>query len=214
MLISFHIGARVPPSSETFRFFMKNYCRIVLIADASTSMSKVYNEALEGMRQFIKEQKQVDGAATFELVVFSSHGTTRVTVPTTDIQQIAEITEKDYVIGGLTALVEAVGVTIDRVGAELAALDESERPNKVIIAVMTDGEENNSEEYTFAQVAEKRKHQEEVYNWSFVMLANDLADAERIGVSNSIMAKGYGSSAEGTLESYRSISDAVRCLRA
>jgi len=92
---------------------MKDYCRIVLIADASTSMKKVYKEALEGMRQFIKEQKEVDGAATFELVIFSSHGTTRVTVPATDIQQVAEITEQDYVVGGLTALVEAVGLTID-----------------------------------------------------------------------------------------------------
>jgi len=45
------------------------------------------------------------------------------------------------------------------------------------------------------------------------MLANDLADADRIGVNNSIQAKGYGTSAEGTLESYGSMSAAVRSLR-
>jgi len=193
---------------------MKDFCRIILVADASTSMKRVYDEALAGMNQFIQEQKQVDGAATFELVVFSSHATTRVAVPATDIQQVAEITNKDYVVGGLTALVEALGLTIDRVGAELAALNEAERPRKVIVAVMTDGEENNSKEYTFSQVAGMRRHQEEKYSWSFVMLANDLTDAEQIvGISNSIMAKGYGSSAEGTLESYANVSSVVRGLR-
>jgi uncharacterized protein YegL len=193
---------------------MKDCCKIVLIADCSGSMRKVYNDALGGMNTFVSEQKEVPGAATFELVTFSSKTTTKIAIPEIKLEDVPEITSEVYKADGLTALLEAIGITIERVGRELAALPEEERPRKVIIAIMTDGEENDSRsDYTYQSVAQMRTHQEEVYSWSFVMLANDLEDAEKLGITMTLSAEGYGSDAEATRGCYGQISETVKGLR-
>jgi hypothetical protein len=76
-----------------------------------------------------------------------------------------------YVPRGMTALLDAVGRTIDDVGARLAATPEAERPAKVIVAILTDGQENASRDYTFAKVSAMIKHQQEKYSWEFLFLA-------------------------------------------
>ena len=64
-------------------------------------------------------------------------------------------------------------------------MDESERPSKNIIVIMTDGKENASKEYNFDTVKAKIKHQEEKYSWTFVYMGTnlqDLKDANRLGI--------------------------------
>ena len=60
------------------------------------------------------------------------------------------MTTDEYDPMGMTALLDAIGITIDSVGKRLSETPEDERPEKVIIAITTDGEENSSREYTKA----------------------------------------------------------------
>jgi len=77
-----------------------------------------------------------------------------------------------YRAGGMTALLDAVGKTIDEVGTRLANEADENRPEKVIFLVITDGQENSSREYKLDQIQEKIKHQEEKYQWEFVFMGS------------------------------------------
>jgi uncharacterized protein YegL len=93
---------------------------------------------------------------------------------------------ENYVPGGFTALLDAIGKAIDTVGERLSNTPEEQRPEKVIVAVMTDGLENASKEYTKEQVKEKIKHQSEAYGWIFEFLGANIdviAEAADLGIS-------------------------------
>ena len=92
------------------------------------------------------------------------------------LKDVAYLTEEDYIPGGMTALYDALGVAIDDTGVYLSNLNEDDRPSKVIVVVITDGEENSSKEYTLDIVKDMIKGQEEKYNWSFVYLGIDIID--------------------------------------
>jgi hemolysin activation/secretion protein len=57
-------------------------------------------------------------------------------------------------------------------------MDESERPSKNLIVIITDGGENSSTEYRLKEIKDKIKEQTEKYNWDFIYLGNDLSDAK------------------------------------
>ena len=86
--------------------------------------------------------------------------------------------ECTYSPGGCTAMNDGIGTAIDKIGQWLAAMPEEERPEKNLIVIMTDGEENASQEYTLAKVKEMIKHQEDKYSWSFMYLGTDIRDTK------------------------------------
>jgi len=116
---------------------------------------------------------------------------------------------KTYAPDGSTALLDAIGRTIDETGARLAAMSEADRPGKVIIAILTDGEENSSGTFTWAQISDMIRHQQDVYKWEFLFLgANQdaIATAARMNISRNSSAnffqtdKGIRKSMRGTGE--------------
>lgn len=95
--------------------------------------------------------------------------------------------ELQYDPSGSTAMYDGIGTAIDEVGKWLRDMDESERPEKNLIVIMTDGYENNSKEYQPSKVREMIKHQEEKYNWTFLYIGTDISntdDADRIGIGH------------------------------
>ena len=81
----------------------------------------------------------------------------------------------------MTALLDAVGRSIQETGARLAALPEAERPGLVVFVVMTDGHENASREYTLEQVREMIAHQQDAYQWKFTFLGADASAFDAAG---------------------------------
>lgn len=101
-------------------------------------------------------------------------------------KDVNEIPALKYEPGGCTAMNDGIGTAIDEVGLWLSDMDESERPSKNLIVIMTDGMENASKEYTLQDVKDRIKHQEEKYNWSFVYMGTDLNsldDAKNLGIA-------------------------------
>lgn len=163
-----------------------NLTEIAFILDQSGSMDSIKAGTLEGVNAFLDQQKKEnsDYPVRFSLTLFSTE--VEVRHSSVSISEVPGLDEKTYQPSGGTALLDAIGITIDEIGKRLAETLEAERPAKVIVAIMTDGEENSSRVFTWDQISEKIKHQTEVYKWEFLFMgANQdaIANASRINIS-------------------------------
>ncbi len=91
---------------------------------------------------------------------------------------------------GMTALLDAAGTEIVRTGQDLAALPEEERPARVLLVVVTDGQENSSREYTLEQVRSMLAMQRQEYGWRvrFLGAADAAWQGEILGVGTTRFA--------------------------
>lgn len=142
---------------------------ITYILDRSGSMQSLASDAIGGFNSFLASQQQLPGRANFTLVLFDHEYL--VPVVAQPIADVAPLTAKTYIPRGQTALLDAIGRTIDETGMRLATLPEAERPEKVIIAIFTDGLENASRVFTSERVARMINHQQSIYKWEFIFLA-------------------------------------------
>lgn len=156
---------------------------IVLVLDRSGSMASMRGAAVHGVNALLRKQCALPGRATATLVQFSERlHLSWANVPVGE----ACLFPEDYRTEGGTALLDAVGFTIDRTGDDLAALSEEMRPGKVLFAILTDGEENSSRRYDAAAVAERIRRQTDVYSWEFLFLgasASWLEQACELGIA-------------------------------
>jgi hypothetical protein len=125
------------------------------------------------------------------------------------------LTDKTYVPRGSTALLDAIGRTINEVGTVLSNTPPIERPKTVIVAIMTDGEENASLEFSRQQVFDMIGHQRNIYKWEFVFLGANQ-DAIKVGASFNINASSsitYDSNPLGVSNVYTALANNVSMLR-
>lgn len=158
-----------------------NLLHICFVLDESGSMYNSVDDVIGGFQKLIDEQKaEKDGECIISLYRFSDK------VKKDYIgKPVNEVPKLTYSPGGCTAMNDGVGTAIDEIGKWLSDMDESERPSKNMIVIMTDGQENASQEYTFDSVKAKIQHQEEKYSWTFVYMGTnlkDLKDANRLGI--------------------------------
>jgi uncharacterized protein YegL len=156
---------------------------IVVILDKSGSMGVVRNDAFNGINSFILEQKKLPGEANFTLTLFNSENTYLYSGH--DLKSIHPLKEAEYVPDGFTALNDAIGKTITNVEKRLSAYSDNDRPGKVIVAIMTDGEENASHEYTSDHIKQLIERLQSEYKWEFVFLGANQ-DAFTAGSSRGI----------------------------
>lgn len=142
---------------------------IAFVLDRSGSMHPITDDAIGGFNTFLTDQQALPGEAHLTLVLFDHEY--QVPYQHADIKTVPPLDAATYVPRGMTALLDAVGRTVNDIGARLAGTPEAERPAKVIFAILTDGQENASRDYTFAKVSGMIKHQQEKYSWEFIFLA-------------------------------------------
>lgn len=163
----------------------QNFSEIVCIVDRSGSMSPIRDDAIGGFNTFLEDQKQLPGEAQLTLVLFDhEYLVIHNGVP---LGHVAPLNKETFQPRGMTALLDAVGKTIDAVGQRLAQMAEAERPSKVIVAILTDGKENASQQYNHDQIADKIKHQEEKYSWEFFFLGANI-DVKSVAKTMNIRA--------------------------
>jgi uncharacterized protein YegL len=160
---------------KTHKKMKEGLVHVCFVLDESGSMSYNEGDVKGGFKKVIEEQKALtDGGCIVSLYKFNS--TVKEVYLGKDVKEI-DSDNLDYSPGGMTAMNDGIGTAIDSVGKWLAAKDESERPEKNLIIIMTDGAENASHEYSLEQVREKIKHQTEKYDWSFVYMGTDVTDS-------------------------------------
>jgi uncharacterized protein YegL len=185
-----------------------NSTEIVFVLDRSGSMQDIAKDMEGGFNEFIKQQKTVPGECSVTLVQFDTEyevvyaGTALDKVPALKLEP-----------RGMTALLDAVGTAVQTTGLRLSLLPENQRPSKVIVVVLTDGQENSSKEYTSARVADMIKLQREKYQWDFVFLGADLNAIEVAAKLNINNAAVYHANAVGSVQAFNSVSNAVGASR-
>jgi len=160
-----------------------DYTALALVVDRSGSMGlteAIRADAEGGVNAFVEAQKRAPGRATLTLTQFDyEYELLERNVPLDEV--------KPYHLHprGRTALWDAVAQTVVAVGEDLAALPEDQRPDKVLVAIMTDGAENHSQEWTDPdQLRALLDHQRDVYGWEFLYLSADplaVQHAYRLG---------------------------------
>lgn len=186
---------------------------IAVVLDRSGSMAAIKDATIKGFNEFVAGQKAIPGSAKLKLIQFDheyqvSHDGALSATPT--------LTEMYFVPRGTTALLDAAGKAITGIGQELMALSETERPKKVIVAIITDGLENASQEYTREKVFQMISHQQDVYKWEFLFLGagqDAIAEAAKIGI-NVNHAMSYAATAQGVQATMCSVNNAVGEFRA
>jgi hypothetical protein len=187
---------------------------IAIVLDRSGSMADMKSEAIGGFNHFLESQQKLPGNARLTLVLFDhEYILEHDGVP---VSEICPLDEHTYVPRGTTALLDAIGRTINTIGERLAKIPESDRPAKVLIVILTDGLENASQEFKRAQIFQMIKHQREVYSWEFLFLgANQdaIQAGSAIGIPTSNAAT-FSEEPGGTAQAFVAVACASAAYRA
>lgn len=190
-----------------------NLTELVFVLDRSGSMHGLENETIGGFNGLIEKQRAEEGETRVTAVLFDNEYD--VLYDGVDIGSVPSLTGKEYFARGTTALLDAVGKTIDAVGERLAAIPEEQRPAKVIFAITTDGLENASRYYSLGQVKEMIEHQKNKYSWEFLFYGagiDAVHSAREIGISAD-KAMRIAADSEGIRESYSCMSEMISEFR-
>jgi uncharacterized protein YegL len=191
----------------------ENLTEIVAILDRSGSMEHLTNDTIGGFNSFLKEQKEIPGNAVLTTVLFND--SYMLLHDRVDIEKVKPMTNKEYIAQGSTALLDAMGKTINDIGLKLHNTVENERPGKVIFFIITDGEENASVEYNNEKIKEMVELQKNTYSWEFVFLGANIdsfSAARSIGISSD-RAFDFEADKEGIVNAHLAMSAAVGNLR-
>lgn len=184
---------------------------IAFILDKSGSMHNLVDDTIGGFNSVIEEQRNGTGDVYVTTVLFSDNS--KILHDHINIKDVPLLTKNEYRVAGCTALLDAIGTTVDNIGIRLAETPEDERPSKVMIFITTDGQENASREYTKARIKEIIEHQQSVYNWTFVFLGANMdavAEGRDMGISYSAT---YTATADGLSSTYDAVGSVVEAAR-
>src|SRR5258706_3039791 len=156
-----------------------DYTEIGLVLDRTGSMGTITKsgtrggDATAGIRELLKEQAALPGKLTVSITEFDNPGTkpeVKNVVWFVPADHMAVASWPGIMPRGNTPLLDAVGITITDTGARLAVMSEDERPGKVLLVIATDGEENDSRDWTRQQVRDLIEQQQRDYGWRVIYI--------------------------------------------
>ena len=191
----------------------KNLTEMVFILDRSGSMQHLTSDTIGGFNSMIENQKNEDGEAYITTVLFDDQY--ELLHDHINILEVQPITNKEYYARGCTALLDAIGKTINSVGSRLSATPEEERPEKVVFIITTDGYENASAEFTKQAVKDMIEHQQDKYSWTFIFLGANMdavGEAASLGIAANY-SHTYAANSVSTASVYTAIDATMSFLR-
>ncbi len=191
----------------------KGLAELVFILDRSGSMSGLESDTIGGYNAMLEKQKKEQGEAVITTVLFDDKY--ELLHERINLKGIEPITDKEYFVRGSTALLDAVGKTINKIGNVQKHTAEDQQAEHVMFVITTDGMENASREFSYEKVRKMIECQKSKYGWEFIFLGANIdtvAAAERFGISKD-RASNYNADSEGTLLNYEVISETVSCMR-
>lgn len=158
-----------------------NLTEMIFIMDRSGSMRKLVSDTIGGYNSMIDKQRNEDGEASVTTVLFDDQY--EILYDNVDIKKVAKLTNKEYCARGMTALLDAIGKTINQVAARHNNSVDSAVPAKTVVVIITDGMENASKEYKLPTVKSMIEKQKNEFGWEFVFMG---ANMDAISVAGSI----------------------------
>ena len=191
----------------------KDLTELVFILDRSGSMNGLEMDTIGGFNSLLEKQKDEKGEALVTTVLFDD--TYELLHDRINIKGIKPITTREYYVRGTTALLDAVGRTIQKIVNAQKNTAVHEQAENVMFVIITDGMENASREYGYDRVRKMIHYQKAEYGWEFLFLGANI-DAEetarQFGISRD-RATNYNPDGEGTRLNYQVLSDAVSMKR-
>ena len=191
----------------------KNLTELVFILDKSGSMRGLEKDTIGGYNSMLEQQRKVDGECVITTVLFDN--CYELLHDRIDIRAVSPISEREYFVGGSTALLDAIGKAIHKIGTAQKNTAEDYRAEKVMFVIITDGEENASRQYSSAQVKKMIQRQKERYGWEFIFLGANMDAVEtagRFGI-DADRAVDYVPDSEGTELNFRMMSETAAAFR-
>ena len=150
------------------------YTHISVILDRTGSMETIRNDTIGGFNAFLIAQKGAPGLASLTLVQFDSQDPYEIVYHFKPLAEVPELTRETFVPRANTPLLDAIGRGINDLEKSLADKTEAERPSRVVMVLITDGQENASREFRKDQIEKMIKEKQEKAAWQFVFLSADL----------------------------------------
>jgi uncharacterized protein YegL len=191
----------------------KGSMELVFILDKSGSMGGLEKDTIGGYNTMLEKQKAVEGDCLITTVLFDNNY--ELLHDRIDIKAVSLITEREYQVGGSTALLDAIGRTIHKIGNAQKHTADEYQAEKVMFVIITDGEENASREYSSDKVKIQIEHQKSKYGWEFIFLGANIDAVEtaaRFGIDRS-RAQNYHADSEGSQVVYEAMAEATVAFR-
>lgn len=180
----------------------KNLTEVIFVLDRSGSMEHLTTETIGGYNSLIEKQRKEAGEVRITTVLFDDE--LEILYDCKPINEVQRLTDNEYYARGCTALLDAVGTTIDCVGKRLSETAEAEKPNHILFVITTDGYENASHEYSKGKIKEMIKRQQDTYSWHFMFLGaniDSVSEADSIGI-RPCMATNFSTSEKGVRSTF------------
>ena len=185
---------------------------VIFIIDRSGSMNGLELDTIGGSNAALKERKQEGDNIIWSTVLFDHEQL--VLHDRLPIDQVPELTEREYQVRGSTALLDAIGRSLRHIGNVHKYARPEDVPQKTLVIITTDGLENASREFSYQQVRSMIERQQEKYGWEFLFLGANMdavSVAGRMGIRSDRSATFLNDGA-GIRENYGAISRAMGCM--
>ncbi|MBR0130295.1 MAG: VWA domain-containing protein [Firmicutes bacterium] len=187
----------------------KGLTELVMILDRSGSMSGLEADTIGGFNSMIEKQKKEEGEAYVSVMLFDDRFD--VIYDRVDIRKVEPMSERQYFVRGMTALLDAVGRAVTHISNVHKYAREEDVPEKTIFIITTDGMENASREYSYDKVRRMIEDKKE-QGWEFMFLGANIdavAEAGRIGI-DARRAVRYEHDSIGTQTTFSAVSNAIK----
>ena len=192
----------------------KGLTEVVFILDRSGSMGGLESDTIGGYNSMLGKQRNEEGEALISTILFDDQ--VEVLCDRRPVKEVKDITSKEYFVRGCTALLDAVGSGINHINEIQKSLPESERPEKTLFIITTDGMENASKKYNYQKVKKMVEKRKKKNGWEFIFLGANIDAIEvagRFGVSANRAVR-YECDSKGTKLNFDIMSRMVSCARA
>jgi uncharacterized protein YegL len=190
----------------------QNLTEIIFILDRSGSMGGLEQDTIGGYNAFLERQKG-NGEALISTVLFSNRS--EVIHDRVPIDAVKPLTEKEYYVGGSTALLDAIGSAVHHIANVHKYARKEDVPEKTVVVITTDGMENASRRYDYAGVRKLVERQKETHGWEFLFLGANMdaiSAAAQVGIEESHAVR-YHSDSAGTRLNFQVLSDSIVSFR-
>ena len=187
---------------------------LVFILDRSGSMSGLESDTIGGFNAMIEKQRKQEGTCYVSTVLFDDES--RVLHDRVKLESVPKMTDRDYTVGGCTALIDALGGAIHHIGNIHKYARPEDVPANTMFVITTDGMENASRHYSSEQVKKMIERQKEKYGWEFLFIGANIdavETASRYGIGAD-RAVNYNADEKGTRIVYDTVAEAVCNVRA
>ena len=192
---------------------MKNLTEVVFILDRSGSMEGLEADTIGGFNSMLAKQKKTEGEVLVSTVLFDHE--IEILHDRVPLSEVKNMTREKYWTRGSTALLDAVGSSIQHIKNVHKYDREEDRPDKTLFVITTDGMENSSHHFDYNEVKKLVEAQKES-GWEFIFLGANIdaiGTASHLGI-DADRAVNYHSDSIGTKAIFSGISSFVSSFAA